>query len=463
MLANRVRNWKTAVGLYGLLMCWAVGGAALLAEAQKEAAELFQRGYNQVLEENYQEGAQTLREVISRFPKSGWLDDSRFWLCYVQGRQQPGSEEALRCFEEFVGKHPRSKFVNDAHAQMIEIGQELVRQGQPEYADKVRSMRESQEEELTVLALRALADIGDEESVETIVSLYDPEKGEKLRIWIVRVMEDLESPRTRTLLMKIAREDPSVAVRSRAVRSLGDHGWDEEMKSFMRDLARSDEPEELRRWAIHAIGDSEDPSWIPLLVEIAQAPGSESLARRALSAIEDIGGSQALEALKQIYSSAQDKGLRRRALRQIAEIGGEESLALLEQAALEAPDEDTRRTAVLAMGELESPQALQALSRMASSSPDASIRRYALRALEELEAEEAIPLLSKALQEDSDPQVRRQAARSLGEFESDLGVESLKQAALNDSHADVRRSAVRALGEIGSPAAKQALVEILRK
>ncbi|MEE8587624.1 MAG: HEAT repeat domain-containing protein [Acidobacteriota bacterium] len=456
------------MGFYTFILCWAVSGAAILGEVQKEAAELFQRGYSQVLGENYQEGVQTLREVINRFPKSGWVDDSQFWLCYAQGRQQPGSKEAFGCFEKFVEEHQRSKFVDDAQAQMIEIGQELVRQGQPEYADKVRSMRESQDDELAVLALRALADIGDEESIQAILSLYSPQKSEQLRVWIVRVLEDLESPQARTRLIEIARQDPSVAVRSRAVRSLGDQEWGEEIQSFMRDLARSDGSEEIRRRAINAIGDTEDPQWIPLLVEIALEPDNESLSRRALSlralsAIEDIGGSQALQALKQIYSSAQSDGLRRRALRQIAEIGGEESLALLEQAALEAPDEDTRRTAVLAMGEIESPQALQALSRLASSSPDASIRRYALRALEELEDESAIPLLAKALQEDADPGVRRQAARSLGEFESDLGVESLKEAALNDSHSDVRRAAVRALGEIGSSAAKQALVEILKK
>jgi HEAT repeat protein len=449
-------------------MAWLFVSPALAAEGgasaagQEEAARLYQQGYALVLEEQWAEGRRVLRNLIDRYADSDWVDDSRFWLCHVEVRERPGSTEAFECFEQFIDAYPRSRYVDDAQTRLVEIGRELVRQGHSEYADKVRDLRESQDEEVALMALRALAEIGDEESLQALLSLYDTDLAEGLRARIVRLLEEFDSPQARARLMEIARADPSLRVRAQAIGSLEDHAWDEQVDSFMREMVRSQQPVEIRRTALRAIGDRADAGWIPLLGDVAATTEDDSVAGAALSALEDIGGAEATAALQAVSESAASASIRRRALAVLAETGGEASIPVLERVALESADRQARRAALAAIGEIGSARALQALSRLASESADPDVRGYALRAMEDIEGDSAVAAVARALREDPEPQVRRQAARTLGELGSAPAVDALRQAALSESDTTVQRAVIDALGEIGTPAAREALLELLK-
>ena len=477
-MRQRSRRYRRVVVgvVWSTLMCGATVHVAAAPEHQAEAARLYQQGYDLVLNELWEAAGDILREVSRRFPDSDWADDSRFWTCHADARVQNDARQAFACFEAFTGQFPGSSYIDDAQVRMIELGQTLAREGNLEYAERWReyaarwredaerwsSLRQG-EEDVALIALKALADIGDEESLQALLSLYDTDLSEAMRSRLVRLLEDFDSPEARARLIDIARRDPSLRVRTSAIRTLGELEWDDELSAFMRELALTGETPEVRRQAVRAFGEHRDEQWIPFLVEVASTTDDGSLGRAALGSIEDIGGPQVGSAAETVYRDAAAPAVRRRALGLMADQGGDAMLTQLEQIALAAEDASFRRAALRAIGEVSSEAAFGVLSRLATDSSDASTRASAVRALEDADANLAVPLLVQVLSQDADAAVRRRAARTLGDMESDQAVEALKNAAMNDSDAGVQRAAVNALGDIGTSAAREALIELLNR
>ncbi len=465
-MRQKSRQYRRAVVgvVWSTLMCGATVHAATAPKIQAEAARLYQKGYDLILNELWQAGGDILREVSRLFPDSDWADDSRFWTCHADARVQNNARQAFACFEAFTRQFPGSSYVDDAQTRMIELGQTLAREGNPEYAERMSSLRQSEQEEVAMMALRALANIGDEESLQALLSLYDTDLSEAMRTRLVRLLEDFDSPEARALLLDIARREPSLSVRTSAIRALGEQAWDDEVSALMRELAQAtDETPEVRRRAVRAFGEHGDAQWIPFLVEVASTTDDGALGRAALGSIEEIGGPQAGSAAETVYRNASAPAVRRRALGLMADQGGDAMLTQLEQIALAAEDESFRRAALRAIGEISSEAAFGVLSRLATDSADANLRASAVRALEDADANLAVPVLVQVLSQDADAAVRRRAARTLGDIESDQAIEALKNAATNDSEAGVRRAAVNALGDIGTPAAREALIELLNR
>ncbi len=466
LFMNRQREGKRMRSFTTVLMLILVGTLSLngssTSPAQKAAAQLYQQGMAAFYESNWDEAIRIFSDVVNKHGRSSWADDSDYWTCEVKLAQAPGSEEAFACFESFTKRHRESKYRNNAEAKMVTIGQQLIRQGNTGYEDKIRAISESQDDELRIVAIKALAEHKDQAALDAIMEMYDGSRNEKIRIRIADVLEDFENPQVTSFLIRIARQDSSVKVRSQAIRSLGDRPWDDSVVQFMKDLAESGEHIDIRRRAIMALGSLENPEMIPYLIELSSS-SEEKIVTAAMEAIHDIGGAPALDAYKKIYQSSAGERARQRAVSELGDHGGAAVLPFLQTVALEGPDPKTQRVAVAAIGDVESPEALTVLGKIISQSKDPQIRRTAMAAMGDAGGEQAIPLLGEVLKSDPDAGVRRSAARALGDTENDGAIPYLKEAALNDPHVDVKRSAVAALGEIGTPAAKQALVEFLKR
>lgn len=450
---------------YGkLIVLAAVFGFSLAygVSRQSEAAQLWKKGYDLVLERQFDDARAVFADLQARYSRSKYVDDSAFWLCKIVSESREGDEKSFACFKEFVGKYRRSKYVDDAKSEMIVIGRRLVDQGQSQYADEIDSLTQDQDEEIALTALKALANSGDPTVLSTVMEIYQGHPSERIRLHSARVLEDFDVPEAVDHLIAIARQDSSTRVRARALRSLGDKGADARVISFLKEVVSSEAAPELRAQALRTLGDIEDPDLIPYLTDLAvQADGPIAMA--AVRSIGDIGGSAALQAFQTIYRQSGSADVRRRSLRGMADDAGNASLPFLEEVAGKGPDSESRRAALRVIGDIETPEALQVLTRLVSQSQDSEVRRAAMRAIADAGGEASVAYLGKILEEDSDPSVRRSAARALGDTESDLAVPFLKNSAFSDPVTDVRRAAARALGEIGTSAARNALVELVRR
>ena len=71
-------------------------------------------------------------------------------------------------------------------------------------------------------------------------------------------------------------------------------------------------------------------------------------------------------------------------------------------------------------------------------------------------------ILAALLKSEKDPRLRKAAVKGLAETGKDGAVVVLAQVAKTDADTEVRQAAVRALREIGSPAAREALIGLLK-
>lgn len=253
-----------------------------------------------------------------------------------------------------------------------------------------------------------------------------------------------------------ALRDPVADVRRSAVHALGELD-DPEAVAALSEVLRKDEDAEVRKMAAWALGEIEDPAAIPALGEAVRGDRSAEVRKMAAWALGEIGDPGAVEALG---AGARDASpdVAKMAVWALGEIEDPRAAAPL-AAALRHEDADVRAMAVWAFGELEDPQAAPGLVA-ALQDRTAGVRSKAAWALGELGLAQAPEALIQALK-DSDADVRRTAAWALGEVADPAAVPALK-AAFSDANANVRRTALWALGEIGGPAAYEALLEAIK-
>jgi hypothetical protein len=123
---------------------------------------------------------------------------------------------------------------------------------------------------------------------------------------------------------------------------------------------------------------------------------------------------------------------------------------------------ENRQVGLLLLTTIGGP-AVPRLRQEAKDEGKAEVRRAAIQGLGAFAAEPAVLADLSQLALDRDWQVRAQAVAALGYGVDEASCQLLARAAASDSDQFVRRKAIQALGVRGSPAAADALVEILAR
>ncbi|MBX8574010.1 HEAT repeat domain-containing protein [Pseudomonas cichorii] len=210
----------------------------------------------------------------------------------------------------------------------------------------------------------------------------------------------------------------------------------------------------VRRIALIALADLEDPDSLPWLTEaLRQDPASNVRAEsaRLLEAWED---APVVTALCQALTDA-DQEVREAAAQSLSQLKTEAAGQLLLPWARHA-DPFVRGSALRALRELRLPASAQ-VAREALNDPAAAIRREAVGILGWLKHTEALADLTQRLATDDDIEVRRMAAGAVGFAGTPAVIEALTTA-LNDPQWQVREEAATTLGKVGDESAGSALL-----
>jgi HEAT repeat protein len=439
--------------------------ASRSGEAQDEAGKAYREAHKLILDEKFPAAIQALETFIQKYRSSDWSDDARFWICFAREKTEPSAEKAFDCYQKFVQSNPKSEWINDAKMNMVQIAHQLAKEGKPEYGQQVRSFAAKGEGEIEMAVFAALLDIGDEGALARVMERVDRIANEELRSRVVRMLgEHGESPAVVRKLSDLARKDASGRVRESAIRALGETQSGEAL-AVLREIAQSGDAPEVRKRAIRALGEMESHAEVlPLLKKIAETDSNVELAVAAVQALGEIPGRGALEALQGIYAQARSQEVRRAVVRAVAERGEEEKegIQFLLKVASGDTSPEVRRSAVSSIAEVGTAEALSALKDIAASNRETEVREAALRAIGEHPGEGNVEVLAALLKSEKDPRLRKAAVNGLAETGKDSAVAVLAQAAKTDADTEVRKTAVRALGEIGSPAAREALIGLLK-
>ena len=258
-------------------------------EVQDESAKAYQAAYNLVLDENWGEAITALNGFIKSYPRSSYQDDAAFWLCYAQEKNGMAGEAVFKCYQNFLEKHKGSKWADDAKANLIRLGHQLSKEGKTGYETYIRSLEESNDEELSLAALYALENIGDAQALESTFTIFDKTSSEKIRSKIIYIMAEFDDPRVVKKLADIAAKDPSVSVRKRAVYALGEM-QEAEAQGALEHLIRTPGEQDVRKAAIHALSGRDYAGRVALLGDLGLNETDASLAKTATYALQEIEG-----------------------------------------------------------------------------------------------------------------------------------------------------------------------------
>ncbi|UCH09680.1 MAG: HEAT repeat domain-containing protein, partial [Fidelibacterota bacterium] len=142
-------------------------------------------------------------------------------------------------------------------------------------------------------------------------------------------------------------------------------------------------------------------------------------------------------------------------------IRDEQSLEAVLKLYHEMKDAEMRKKIVFELRFYDFPSVIDELQEIAIKDPDPKVREVAISTLGRFSSSAVIKPLTSILKSSENPDERRAAVIALIRVDSDEIVPILLDVARNDVHVKVRTEAVSTLSRLGTPAAQEALIELL--
>lgn len=335
-------------------------GPAVAAADDGDSAQAYRRGYDLVLDEDWAGAVAAFDDLVAKYPESDWVDDATFWSCYARQQTGEAPAEVFGCYEKLLARYPKSEWSDDARRAMVRLAKQIDR---PEYREKVRDFGQDEDADRLLAVLVALGEIGDERSVDVILKRLDTVDDEHLRVRILDVLEDVDSPRVIQKLEETIRTDPSSRVRIAALEALSDRESVDAVAILQTVVKDSSQPPQVRREALDELTDHDPPGLEQFLKEVALG-ADDALAREAIDELGDVENEQAVRVLAEILKQTPDARRRFEILDTLEDIELDAAVDALLEVARKDPDPRMRRAATESLGDMDTPAAREALIRL---------------------------------------------------------------------------------------------------
>ena len=219
--------------------------------------------------------------------------------------------------------------------------------------------RTADDPDLRRAAIHQLGERNTEAMVDELMKLYTQEKDDDVKRHILHAFSEMESPRAQGRIVEVARDQTQPEdVRRHAVHLLGERG-----ESAFDELARildTDRSQDVRRQILHAFSEMDSPRAEEKLFDVARRSNDRELRKQAIHWIGEKASQKSLEFLKEtVNSNSADTEVQMQAVHAISEKPVEQSVPLLIQVAKTHPNQQVRRAAIHWLGESGDPRALE--------------------------------------------------------------------------------------------------------
>lgn len=275
---------------------------------QDELTQAYQDAYGYTLDEKWIKARQAFDKFLKRYgEQSGnrYADDARFWICYAMEKSKLPDEEIFNAYYQFIQDYEKSKWVDDAKANLIRVSQRLIeknKKNKAKYGPIVEQLQKDYDDEVAVQALYGLRRMGDKGSLKAIIDMYDRSDNPALRMKILYTLQRFDDPVALQKLMDVAQQEPDPGLRREAIHALGHHSIAIVLPVLRMILTSSDDVMQRRQaiGALRQLGGDEADEVIPILLKVARTDPHVKVRTEAVSALGHIGTPAAQEALIQI-------------------------------------------------------------------------------------------------------------------------------------------------------------------
>jgi HEAT repeat protein len=208
-------------------------------------------------------------------------------------------------------------------------------------------------------AIRYIAELRDPSSLDELIRIYDTDKTTEIRIQVIRALSQRDDPRARAKLFEIARTADTPELRIEAIRRLGDHG-----RIGMDDLLQlysSEQDPKIKQGLLRAFADSKDPRARAKLLDIARGNDPIDLRTYAVRVLGSKDDEQTVDLLVAMYDAEQNTQVRTALLRAFGDSKQKSAVRKLMAIARNDPSVEQRKLAVRYLGESKDPEALKFL------------------------------------------------------------------------------------------------------
>ena len=428
------------------------------------ALRMLREGRDLIDAEQWAQAAEKFSQFVNAYGKKEKdVDVALYWLAYSL-KKKGDALAAVEPLKQLLKKHSQSSWADEARALLNEIAGEL---GDDQIASD--TLRNSDENvEIQIIALQSLFRSNPERGMTYAREILKPGStaNPRLKEAAVSLAASQGGPAAASFLLDIARGGADAELRARAIHGLANEGGESVLDQLIQ-LYDAERNVEVKRQILHAFNDMETSqrAHAKLLQIAGNRSESEDLRRAAIHWLGERKGAAAFDELVQLYNAEQDPDIKRQLVHGFFDTEDARALPkLVEIARNGAENMDLRREAIRWLAEQENnAAAFDSLSQIYAADQSVDLKRQILHAYSEMKDPRArARLLEVARNSADDKELRRQAIHWLGEQEGEAGLDELMRIYAADRDNEIRRQILHALSEMESPRARQKLVEAAR-
>lgn len=407
---------------------------------QDPADELYRAARAALNQNDYRRAAQLFRRLVEQHPRSAYAADALYWEAFAHYRtgRPEGMRTALNRLELQRRNYPRAATRTDGDALATRIRGELARQGDATAAERVSrdAGRAAQrttcdgDDEVRTAALNALFQMNSEQAVPALrqVLARRDECAAPLRERAVFLLSQKPTAETETILLEVARNDPSSKVREMAVFWLSRVPGDRAL-GVLEQIIRGQGDIAVREHAVFALSQHRNPRAAELVRGFTLDTSLPQAVRE--KAIFWTGQSRSAENaafLRSLYGRLETPQLKENAifaLSQMKGLGNERWL--LDLAMNEAEPLEARKKALFWAGQGGVP--VQDLTGVYDRSRDAQMREQVIFVLSQRREPAALDKLVEIARHERDAELRKKAIFWLGQSKDPRAAQVLMEIA----------------------------------
>jgi len=375
-------------------------------KAEDREQDAYEEGTDAIDEEEWPRAVRQFDRVIAMAGKRA--DAALYWKAYALSREGRRSD-ALTAIAQLKTAAPKSRWLDDAKALEIEIGQ----------GSGQRPVVESQsDEELKLIAINSLMHRDSDQAVPMLEKFLTGSASVKLKKKALFVLSQGGSPRAREVVTEIARGRRNPQLQSEALKYLGLFGG-EQSRAVLAEIYAGSSDLGVKKEILHSFMLSGDKVRV-----VAAARGEKDPVLRD-AAVKTLGIMGAQDELWQLYQSETSMPVRKGILQALF-IGG----------------------------------AVDKLTEALRVERDPTLRAAAIHNLGLVGGSKSGGVLVAAYKSEPDPAVKKKVMHALF---LQGNASALVQIARGESNADLRKSAVHWLSLMNSKEATAYMMEVLNK
>jgi HEAT repeat protein len=208
-------------------------------------------------------------------------------------------------------------------------------------------------------AIRYIGQLNDAASLEELIRIYDADKTTAIRFQILRALSEREEPRARAKLLEIARTGETPELRMEAIKRLGNSG-----RVGLDDLLQlytSEQTLPIKQALLRAFAESNDPRAHAKVLEIARGNDPIELRGYAIRVLGHKNDAQTIDQLVAMYDSEQNPQLKASLVRAFGESPQKSAVRKLMTIARNDQSVELRKMAVRYLGQSKDPEAMKFL------------------------------------------------------------------------------------------------------